>query len=107
MIEIENENMLKKIIESHKNVIVDVYRKDYSVCKNFTLSLEKIELCYPDISFYKLNHSNLLNEELIKTIDNKYVSEIFPCILYYKDGKIIEKLNTSDIRTIENNFILF
>lgn len=101
MIDIKSKEQFDTILQS-KNVIVDLYAEWCGPCKRLTKPLEELEQKYDHISFCKLNID--LMEEMGIELE---MPETIPCILYYKDSIKIEKLNTSDIRTIETNFILF
>lgn len=102
--EIESTEMFNKIVNTHKNVVIDLHAEWCGPCKRLSKPLEKLAEKYKDtIKFYKLNIDKM--EEMGNL--NVEIPDMIPTILYYKNGKEVERLSTSDIKTIENNFILF
>jgi thioredoxin 1 len=101
--EIEDIEMFKNIINDNKNVVIDLYADWCRPCKRLAPELDKLSVKYSDtIKFYKLDIDKI--NDMGIDID---IPETIPTILYYKNNEEIERLSTSDIKTIENNFILF
>lgn len=102
--EIESMEMFKTVVNADKNVVIDLHAEWCGPCKRLSKPLEKLAEKYNDvIKFYKLNIDKMEEMEDL----NVEIPETIPTILYYKNGEEIERLSTSDIETIENNFILF
>lgn len=102
--EIKSVDMFKNVVNSNKNVIIDLHAEWCGPCKRLSKPLEELASKYKDsIVFYKLNIDEM--EEM--GITDVEMPETIPTILYYKNGYEVERLATSDIKTIENNFILF
>lgn len=104
--DIKSVEMFNTLLKN-KNVIIDLYADWCGPCKRLTPLLEKLAVKYKEtVVFSKLNIDHLENDDDMKSIDIE-LPETIPTILYYKNGKEIERLSTSDIKTIEENFILF
>lgn len=105
--EIESTEMFLEKMKENKNVVIDLFAEWCGPCKRLEKPLEELAKKYKGtIMFYKLNVDRLENDDEMKDI-NIEMPETIPTILYYKNGEEIERLSTSDIKTIENNFILF
>lgn len=101
--EIKSIEMFNKEVNTYKNIIIDIHAEWCGPCKKLAKPLEELAEKYENtIKFYKLDIDDM--EELGLPIE---IPETIPTILYFKEGKEIERLSTSDIKTIENNFILF
>jgi thioredoxin 1 len=101
--EILSKEMFDEIIKSQQNVVIDLHAEWCGPCKRLSKPLEELAVKYADtITFFKLNIDHM--EEMGIDIE---MPETIPTILYYKKGQEIERLSTSDLKTIENNFILF
>ena len=102
--EIKSKETFDEACKKHKNIVVDLYAEWCGPCKRLYPLLEKLAEKYKEtIVFYKLDIDVL---EMMPELKIE-IPETIPTILYYKEGKEIERLSTSDIKTIENNFILF
>lgn len=79
-------------------VVIDFYANWCGPCKIIASKYAEMEKKYPNVKFYKLNCDNKDVGEIV----DKYEISSLPTFCFFKNGRYIYKITTSDDRQVES-----